>query len=155
MITAFAEKKKATPAQIALAWLHTRKPWIVPIPGTTKLARLEENLGGANVELTAGDLQAWNKPLRRSSLKGLVYSKFHEQLVAVSGTTRMQIRPISGFMVIAAMAFSIFAHAQSAKKISGSGAAKKENSLGLGISSASMRPGPMERPCLSRSRREC
>ena len=76
VITAFAEKKKATPAQIALAWLLARKPWIVPIPGTTKLARLEENLGGANVELTAGDLQAWNKPLRRSSLKGLVTRSF-------------------------------------------------------------------------------
>ena len=47
VITAFAEKKKATPAQIALAWLLAKKPWIVPIPGTTKLSRLEENLGGA------------------------------------------------------------------------------------------------------------
>ena len=54
VISSFAEQKKATPAQIALAWLLAKKPWIVPIPGTTKLARLEENLGAANVELTAG-----------------------------------------------------------------------------------------------------
>ena len=52
-----AERKRATPAQIALAWLLVQKPWIVPIPGTTKLHRLEENLGGADVELTADDLR--------------------------------------------------------------------------------------------------
>src|SRR4026207_2087687 len=51
----FAEQKQATPAQVALAWLLARKPWIVPIPGTTKRHRLEENLGGARIELTAGD----------------------------------------------------------------------------------------------------
>ena len=52
-----AEQKKVTPAQIALAWLLARKPWIVPIPGTTKLHRLEENLGAADVELTPEDLR--------------------------------------------------------------------------------------------------
>jgi aryl-alcohol dehydrogenase-like predicted oxidoreductase len=52
-----AEEKRATPAQIALAWLLAQKPWIVPIPGTTKLHRLEENLGAVNVELTPGDLR--------------------------------------------------------------------------------------------------
>ena len=52
-----AERKKATPAQIALAWLLAQKPWIVPIPGTTKLARLEENVGAAEVALTPGDLR--------------------------------------------------------------------------------------------------
>jgi aryl-alcohol dehydrogenase-like predicted oxidoreductase len=51
-----AERKRSTPAQIALAWLLTQKPWIVPIPGTRKLHRLEENLGAADVTLTAGDL---------------------------------------------------------------------------------------------------
>ena len=51
-----AEQKKATPAQIALAWLLAQKPWMVPIPGTTKVSRLEENLGGANIKLTADDL---------------------------------------------------------------------------------------------------
>ena len=56
LLTSIAEEKKATPAQIALAWLLAQKPWIVPIPGTTKLHRLEENIGAANVELTASDL---------------------------------------------------------------------------------------------------
>lgn len=53
----FAAEKNATPAQIALAWVLAQKPWIAPIPGTTKLHRLEENLGAANVELTAVDLR--------------------------------------------------------------------------------------------------
>ena len=51
-----ATRKKATPAQIALAWLLAQKPWIVPIPGTTKLPRLEENIGAVSVELTSDDL---------------------------------------------------------------------------------------------------
>jgi len=57
LVRAVAARKRATPAQVALAWLLAQKPWIVPIPGTTKLHRLEENLGAAAVELTAGDLQ--------------------------------------------------------------------------------------------------
>jgi aryl-alcohol dehydrogenase-like predicted oxidoreductase len=57
IVKAVAERKGATPAQIALAWLLDQKPWIVPIPGTTKLHRLEENLGAMNVELTASDLK--------------------------------------------------------------------------------------------------
>jgi aryl-alcohol dehydrogenase-like predicted oxidoreductase len=56
VLKAVAERKRATPAQIALAWLLAQKPWIVPIPGTTKLHRLEENLGAINLELTATDL---------------------------------------------------------------------------------------------------
>jgi aryl-alcohol dehydrogenase-like predicted oxidoreductase len=52
-----AKRKAATPAQIALAWLLAQKPWIVPIPGTSKLTRLEENLGAPSVELTPNDLQ--------------------------------------------------------------------------------------------------
>jgi aryl-alcohol dehydrogenase-like predicted oxidoreductase len=56
LIGQIAARKTATPAQIALAWLLAQKPWIVPIPGTTKLHRLEENLGGASVKLTPGDL---------------------------------------------------------------------------------------------------
>jgi aryl-alcohol dehydrogenase-like predicted oxidoreductase len=58
LLTRIAAEKKATPAQIALAWLLAQKPWIVPIPGTTKLHRLEENLGAADIELTASDLRA-------------------------------------------------------------------------------------------------
>jgi len=57
LLTRIADRKQATPAQIALAWLLAQKPWIVPIPGTRKLARLEENIGAASVELTAGDLR--------------------------------------------------------------------------------------------------
>src|SRR6201987_3892914 len=57
LLTQFAQKKKATPAQIALAWLLAQKPWIVPIPGTTKLHRLEENLGAVNITLTPQELQ--------------------------------------------------------------------------------------------------
>ena len=56
LLKRIAGEKKATPAQIALAWLLAQKPWIVPIPGTTKLHRLEENLGAASIELTADDL---------------------------------------------------------------------------------------------------
>ena len=59
-----AARKKATPAQIALAWLLAQKPWIVPIPGTTKLHRLEENIGAADVELTADDLGAIGRRAR-------------------------------------------------------------------------------------------
>src|SRR6202035_2100116 len=58
VISSFAKQKKTTPAQIALAWLLAKKPWIVPIPGTTKLERLEENLGAAVIELTTGDVLA-------------------------------------------------------------------------------------------------
>ena len=57
LLSAVAKKKNATPAQIALAWLLAQKPWIVPIPGTTKLSRLEENIGAAAIELTPGDAQ--------------------------------------------------------------------------------------------------
>src|ERR1035438_1729799 len=57
LVSRFAQQKKATPAQIALAWLLAQKPWIVPIPGTTKLHRLEENIAAGNVELSAEDLR--------------------------------------------------------------------------------------------------
>ena len=57
LLKRIAERKRATPAQIALAWLLAQKPWIVPIPGTTKLHRLEENIGAASVLLTSDDLQ--------------------------------------------------------------------------------------------------
>ena len=56
LLRTIGERKGATPAQLALAWLLAQRPWIVPIPGTTKLHRLEENLGAAAVELTSGDL---------------------------------------------------------------------------------------------------
>ncbi len=65
-----ATRKHATPAQVALAWLLAQKPWIVPIPGTTKLARLEENLRAADVELTAADLEAIDAAAAKIDLKG-------------------------------------------------------------------------------------
>jgi aryl-alcohol dehydrogenase-like predicted oxidoreductase len=65
-----AERKRATPAQIALAWLLTQKPWIVPIPGTTKLHRLEENIGAADVELTADDLREIEDAASRITVQG-------------------------------------------------------------------------------------
>src|SRR5580692_5181383 len=81
VVTAFARRKKATPAQIALAWLLAKKPWIVPIPGTTKLSRLEENLGGANLKLTAEDVRALEEASSKVKVEGARYSAFHQQLV--------------------------------------------------------------------------
>ena len=77
----FAEQKKVTSAQIALSWLLAKKPWIVPIPGTTKLARLEENLGAADIELTAEDLRAIEAASSQIHLEGARYPEFHEKLV--------------------------------------------------------------------------
>ena len=65
LLSAIGKKKNATPAQIALAWLLKQKPWIVPIPGTTKLSRLEENIGAVSVELTADDLGEIDEAPRR------------------------------------------------------------------------------------------
>jgi aryl-alcohol dehydrogenase-like predicted oxidoreductase len=81
MVSSFAARKKATPAQIALAWLLAKKPWIVPIPGTTKLARLEENLGAAKVELTADDVRDLEDASSKIKLEGDRYPAFHAQLV--------------------------------------------------------------------------
>jgi len=65
-----ARRKNATPAQIAIAWLLAQKPWIVPIPGTTKLHRLEENLGAARVALTVEDLSEINAAASQIPLQG-------------------------------------------------------------------------------------
>ena len=81
VIAAFAETKKATPAQIALAWLLAKKPWIVPIPGTTKLSRLEENLGAANLSLTADEVRSLEEASSKIKLEGARYSPFHQSLV--------------------------------------------------------------------------
>jgi aryl-alcohol dehydrogenase-like predicted oxidoreductase len=75
VISSFAQQKRARPAEIAW-WLLAKKPWIVPIPGTTKLSRLEENLGGADVDLTPEDVVALEEV--SSSAR---YSSSHEQLV--------------------------------------------------------------------------
>ncbi|MGC1871946.1 MAG: aldo/keto reductase [Acidobacteriaceae bacterium] len=81
VIRKFAEKKKATPAQIALAWLLAKKPWIVPIPGTTKLERLEENLGATKIELTAGDVRELEEASSKVKIEGERYPAFHASLV--------------------------------------------------------------------------
>ena len=76
-----AQQKKATPAQISLAWLLAQKPWIVPIPGTTKLHRLEENLGAAAVELTADDLRQLETAASKIAVQGARYPEALQKLV--------------------------------------------------------------------------
>jgi aryl-alcohol dehydrogenase-like predicted oxidoreductase len=76
-----AAQKKVTPAQVALAWLLVQKNWIVPIPGTTKLSRLEENVGGASVELSAAELQEINQASSRIKLQGDRYPENLQKLV--------------------------------------------------------------------------
>src|SRR5207244_495293 len=75
-----AKRKKATPAQIALAWLLAQKPWIVPIPGTTKLHRLEENIGAAAIELTADDLRESDSAASTSTVHAARYPDRLEQM---------------------------------------------------------------------------
>jgi aryl-alcohol dehydrogenase-like predicted oxidoreductase len=81
VVSSFAEARNVTPAQIALAWLLAKKPWIVPIPGTTKPSRLSENLGATNVQLTPHDVHDLEEVSSKIKLEGARYSKFHEQLV--------------------------------------------------------------------------
>jgi len=81
VVIGFAKQKKATPAQIALAWLLAKKPWIVPIPGTTRLSRLEENLGGAALELTADDVRALEEASSAIQVAGDRYPATHQKLI--------------------------------------------------------------------------
>ena len=81
LLAEFAKQKKATPAQIALAWILAQKPWIVPIPGTTKLHRLEENLGAANIELTADDLRRLDEATSKINIQGARYPENLQKLV--------------------------------------------------------------------------
>ena len=76
-----AEQKEATPAQIALAWLLAQKPWIVPIPGTTKVSRLEENLGAANIKLTAHDLREIDSAASKIKVEGARYPEHLQKMV--------------------------------------------------------------------------
>jgi aryl-alcohol dehydrogenase-like predicted oxidoreductase len=75
LIAGFAQQKKSTPAQIALAWVLAQKPWIVPIPGTTKLHRLDENLGSVHVELTRDDIRQIDEATAKMHLQGARYSE--------------------------------------------------------------------------------
>jgi len=81
LIGKFAEQKKATPAQIALAWLLAQKPWIVPIPGTTKLHRLDENLGAVNVNLSPEDLRELETAASKIAVQGARYPEALQKLV--------------------------------------------------------------------------
>jgi aryl-alcohol dehydrogenase-like predicted oxidoreductase len=81
LLRRFAQERSATPAQIVLAWLIAQKPWIVPIPGTTKLRRLEENLGAADIELTPEDLQELDDAASRIDVQGARYPEHLEKRV--------------------------------------------------------------------------
>jgi aryl-alcohol dehydrogenase-like predicted oxidoreductase len=82
LLAMIAARKKATPAQIALAWLLAQQPWIAPIPGTTKVSRLEENIGAAAVELTSGDLAEIESAAKNITVEG---ARYPEQLEKMTG----------------------------------------------------------------------
>jgi len=99
LLSKVAKRKNATPAQIALAWLLARKPWIVPIPGTTKLNRLEENIGAAAIELTSDDLQEIEIASSKIKVQGTRYPESLEKLTGPesmisSDTLWMTVIPI-------------------------------------------------------------
>jgi aryl-alcohol dehydrogenase-like predicted oxidoreductase len=79
-ITDSSKQKNSTPAQIALAWLLAQKPWIVPIPGTTNLHRLDENLGAVSIELTSDDLREIDKAASKIKVEGARYPEKLEQM---------------------------------------------------------------------------
>jgi aryl-alcohol dehydrogenase-like predicted oxidoreductase len=81
LLARVAERKDATPAQIALAWLLAQKPWIVPIPGTTKLQRLEENIAAADVELTDEDLQEIENAAAQITAQGARYAEAQQRMI--------------------------------------------------------------------------
>ena len=80
LLGGIAQRKNATPAQIALAWLLAQKPWIVPIPGTTKLHRLEENIGAVSIELTSDDLRDIDIAASEIQVQGARYPEKLEQM---------------------------------------------------------------------------
>jgi aryl-alcohol dehydrogenase-like predicted oxidoreductase len=81
LLARFAEQKKATPAQIALAWLLAQKPWIVPIPGTTKLHRLEENIGAVNIQLSPDELRELETAASKIAVQGARYPEELQKMV--------------------------------------------------------------------------
>ena len=83
LIAEIAERKKATPAQIALAWLLAQKPWIAPIPGTTKLERLKENIGAASIELTPDDLREIESAASQITVQGARYPEHLERMTGL------------------------------------------------------------------------
>ncbi len=83
LLSKIAQKKKATPAQIALAWILAQKPWIVPIPGTTKLARLEENIAAVDIELTPDDLREIDGAAEKITVKGERYPEHLQRMTGI------------------------------------------------------------------------
>ena len=81
LLATIAARKNATPAQLALAWLLAQKPWIVPIPGTTKLQRLEENIGAAALELTTDDLREIESAASKVTVQGDRYPEHLNRMV--------------------------------------------------------------------------
>jgi len=81
LVAAVATRKRSTPARVALAWVLAQKPWIVPIPGTTKLARVEENVGAADIELTADDLREIDAAASRIEVQGARYGEASQRMV--------------------------------------------------------------------------
>jgi aryl-alcohol dehydrogenase-like predicted oxidoreductase len=80
LLASIADRKKATPAQVALAWLLAQKPWIVPIPGTTKLHRLEENIGAVSIDLTPDDLRDIDTAASQITVQGARYTEHLERM---------------------------------------------------------------------------
>jgi len=93
LLAGIARKKGATPAQVALAWLLAQKPWVVPIPGTTKLHRLEENIGAASVELTPDDLREIEKAAGRIEVHGARYAEAAERMTGVEAPQPEEVGP--------------------------------------------------------------
>jgi aryl-alcohol dehydrogenase-like predicted oxidoreductase len=83
LLTSVGRRKNATPAQIALAWVLAQKPWFVPIPGTTKPHRLEENLGAAAITLTADDLREIEEASSRITIQGARYPEAIERMTGL------------------------------------------------------------------------
>lgn len=81
LVKRIAKQKRVSPAQVALSWLLSRRPWIVPIPGTTKLHRLEENLAAVDVEFTTGDLDEIEQALEGISIHGHRYSEGAQRMI--------------------------------------------------------------------------
>ncbi len=83
LLAEIAGRKKATPAQIALAWLLAQKPWIAPIPGTTKLERLKENIGAASIELAPDDLREIESAASKITVQGARYPEHLERMTGL------------------------------------------------------------------------
>ena len=81
LVTAIAAQKQVTPAQIALAWILAQKPWIVPIPGTTKLERFIENVGSVSVELTPVDLELIQQAISKIAIQGDRYQAAAQKMI--------------------------------------------------------------------------